>query len=103
MTTDYRLALTRTAAGLQGTWITPAGVGTPFPLVSPVSGEDAQEHRWYLEEYLRFPGERPKQVLPASWTVASIRPQQVPSGRRRAKLTQRSVGRSGPGPRSVRA
>src|SRR5579872_4794391 len=53
---EYTLQLARGAEGLQATWHTPDGTSAPFPLESPLSVEDAKEHRWYLEESLRFPG-----------------------------------------------
>jgi hypothetical protein len=53
---DYRLALDKTAAGLEATWILPDEIGARFALAPGLTAEDLAEHRWYLEEYLVFPG-----------------------------------------------
>ena len=44
-------------------WIEEGGQESqPFPLVLPMSGDDMDELRWYLEEFMQFPlgGERTK-------------------------------------------
>ncbi len=56
--TEYRLTLRRPKGldGLEATWTTPEGIGEAFPLRPPLDDKLAGEIRWYLEDYLRFPG-----------------------------------------------
>jgi hypothetical protein len=54
--TDYRLALAKTSTGLEAMWILPDGIGGRFPLAPGLTAEDMADHRWYLEDYLIFPG-----------------------------------------------
>lgn len=53
---ELRLALTRSGTDLVGTWLLPDRVGVAFTVASPFSGELDAEHRWYQEEFLRWPG-----------------------------------------------
>jgi hypothetical protein len=56
MATEYRLSLTKTGAALSAQWVLDGAATTPLPIAPKLTPEDLAEHRWYLEEYIRFPG-----------------------------------------------
>ncbi|MEO7332189.1 MAG: hypothetical protein ABI193_26670 [Minicystis sp.] len=55
-TVEYRLALDHTGGTLPGSWHLPTGVPERFPIPPRLTSADLADHRWYLEEYIRFPG-----------------------------------------------
>jgi tetratricopeptide (TPR) repeat protein len=54
--TEVRLILRQVEDGIEGSWSTSEGQGEPFVFTSPISSDDAKDHRWYLEDFVRFPG-----------------------------------------------
>jgi hypothetical protein len=55
-TTEYRLSLDQSGAGLGASWVLPSGTTARFTIAPTLTAEDLAEHRWYLEEYFVFPG-----------------------------------------------
>jgi tetratricopeptide (TPR) repeat protein len=53
---DYRLSLTQTGGALSALWTFDGAATTPLPITPTLTAEDLAEHRWYLEEYILFPG-----------------------------------------------
>src|SRR5689334_2495506 len=56
MPTEYRLSLTKSAAALTGLWQLPGASSDPFTIAPSLTAADLADHRWYLEEYVVFPG-----------------------------------------------
>jgi hypothetical protein len=56
MATEYRLSLTKTNAALTAHWHLDGAATTPLAITPTLTAEDLAEHRWYLEEYILFPG-----------------------------------------------
>ncbi|MBK8257740.1 MAG: TIR domain-containing protein [Polyangiaceae bacterium] len=55
-TREVRLTLTESPAGFEAKWIHAQGVGSPFVIAPPLTVEDRSNHKWYLEESLRWSG-----------------------------------------------
>ena len=56
-TYEIRLIINRTETGYTAKWIDSGGQESePFPLTLPLDKDDAEQLRWYLEEYYQFPG-----------------------------------------------
>ena len=54
---QIRLVVDRAGEGYTARWINSGGPESEaFPLVLPLTEEDAAELRWYLETYIQFPG-----------------------------------------------
>ena len=54
--TECRLVLETSPGGIEALWQRSDGSSFRFPLVHGITDEDRDEHRWYLEDYLVFPG-----------------------------------------------
>ncbi|MFO0758626.1 MAG: tetratricopeptide repeat protein [Byssovorax sp.] len=54
--TEYRLSLDHTKGALHGSWMLPTDTTERFAIDPALTADDQAEHRWYLEEYIRFPG-----------------------------------------------
>ncbi len=54
--TEYRLSLDQSGAALGASWVLPSGTTERFVIAPTLTAEDLAEHRWYLEEYILFPG-----------------------------------------------
>ncbi len=52
---ELRLFLRPVEEGIEARWITP-DQGEPFVFANPISSDEAKTHRWYLEDFPRFPG-----------------------------------------------
>ena len=56
-TYEIRLVINRAESGYSAKWIDPAsGESNAFALTPPLEKGDADQLRWYLEEYYQFPG-----------------------------------------------
>jgi tetratricopeptide (TPR) repeat protein len=54
--TEVRLKLENVSGSLRATWIRRDSDNPSFPFSTQLTAADLAEHRWYLEEYLDFPG-----------------------------------------------
>jgi hypothetical protein len=56
MATEYRLSLTKTGTTLHAQWDFGGAATSPLAITPTLTPDDLAEHRWYLEEYILFPG-----------------------------------------------
>lgn len=53
---EYSLSLTKTPAGLTAHWHLDGAATGAITITPSLTAADLAEHRWYLEEYIVFPG-----------------------------------------------